>query len=196
MKKKAKPENSSNAIARRDPLMKRFEKNVPRDEVVEALSHHMEANPRVNQLVQMLLDPTYVNHAMGTLCSKVGLSLHEVMDYFRKTHMDVGLMRLYKHVPDVLEDVAEDAKRSIKTCWKCFGDGKVPKNKEESAECPECGGKGKLMVKGDDNARKLVFEAAGLTGKTGPLVAQQFNFAGVIPTEDHAKDIAKLMEGE
>lgn len=196
MKKRKKPVSSSNAIARRDPLMRRFEKNVPRDEVVEALSHHMEANSRVKQLVGMLLDPNYVNHAMGTLCSKVGLSLHDVMDFFRKTRLDEGLMRMYKHVPDVLEDTAKDAKRSIKTCWKCFGEGTVPKNKDESAECPECAGKGKLMVKGDTDARKLVFETAGLTGKTGPLVAQQFNFAGVIPSEDHAKDIAKLMETE
>lgn len=196
MTKRKRAGAPSTKIARRDPMMRRFEKNVPRDEVIEALSHHMEANARVKHLVGMLLDPVYVDDAIGTLCSKVGLTLHEVMDFFRKTRLDEGLMRMYKHVPDILEDTAKDAKRQIKTCWKCFGGKKVKKSKNELVTCPECDGEGELMVKGDTDARKLVFEATGLTGKTSPLVAQQFNFGGVLPPEDHAKSVAKLMEME
>lgn len=186
----------STSIARRDPLAKRLEKNIKRDEIAAVLSHHTHDNPRVQALMERLLDPEYKDVAIGTLCANVGLSLHQVVDFFRKTKMDEGLIRAYKHVPDMLEDTAKDALRTEESCWKCQGEKEIEKDGVKSL-CPECKGKGAIVVPGNTDARKLMFETVGLTGKRGPLVAQQFNFGpGTDSQEDVLKNVHRLMKGK
>lgn len=196
------PLTPSNKLARRDQLAKRFEKNLSRDETIAALSQHTEGNKRVEALVARLLDPEYRDVALGTLCERVGLSLHQLMDFYRKTKMDEGVMRVHKHVPDILEDTAKDALRSEESCWKCQGEGELltasdDEDDEEQTKspCPECKGKGSIVVPGNTDARKLIFETIGLTGKRGPLIAQQFNLGGASDSqEDVMKSVHRLME--
>lgn len=196
------PLTPSNKLARRDKLAIRMEKNIKRDELASALSHHTEDNKSVSALVDRLLDPEYANVSLGTLCQRSGLSLHQLMDFFRKTKLDEGLIRAFKHVPDMLEDTAKDALRTEESCWKCQGDGEIPvvgddeddEGEESKSPCPECKGKGSIVVPGNTDARKLMFETAGLTGKRGPLIAQQFNLGtGVDSQEDVMKSVHKLM---
>lgn len=195
------PLTPSNKLARRDKLAIRMEKNIKRDELASALSHHTEENKSVQALVDRLLDPEYATVSLGTLCQRSGLSLHQLMDFFRKTKMDEGLIRAFKHVPDMLEDTAKDALRKEESCWKCQGEGKIliagDDEDDEQAEspCPECKGKGVTVVPGNTDARKLMFETIGLTGKRGPLIAQQFNLGGGVDSqEDVFKNVHRLME--
>lgn len=189
------PLTPSTKLARRDQLAKRFEKNLSREDTVAVLAHHTEGNPRVEALVARLLDPEYKDVALGTLCERVGLSIHQLMDFYRKTKMDEGVMRVHKHVPDILEDTAKDALRTEESCWKCQGEKEIKDGEGKKSPCPECKGKGTIIVKGDTDARKLIFETVGLTGKKGPLIAQQFNLGGGADTqEDVMKNVHRLME--
>lgn len=192
------PLTPSTKLPRRDKLAIRMEKNIKRDDLVEALSHHTHDNQRVESLVARLLDPEYANVSLGTLCQRSGLSLHQLMDFFRKTKLDEGLIRAFKHVPDMLEDTARDALRTEESCWKCQGDGEIVADGDEEvvkSPCPECKGKGSIVVPGNTDARKLMFETVGLTGKRGPLIAQQFNLGGgADSSEDVVKNVHRLME--
>ena len=188
------PLTPSNKLARRDQLAIRMEKNIKRDELASALSHHTEDNKSIGALVDRLLDPEYAKVSLGTLCQRSGTSLHQLMDLFRKTKMDEGLIRAFKHVPDMLEDTAKDALSKEESCWKCQGDKEITVD-DETSPCPECKGKGITIVPGNTEARKLMFETTGLTGKRGPLIAQQFNLGGGADSqEDVLKNVHRLME--
>ena len=180
-----------------DPLARHVEKRMKRDEIAGILQPHAVENPRISGLINLLLDPDYRKVSLGKLCEKMGISTHEVVDHFRKTKLDQALLGMYDHVPEILEDTAIDAKSVERTCWKCFGEGEVKKDKDTLVICPECAGSKRLRKPGDSDARKLVFETAGLAGKRGPSTAIQLNVAGGgVTIEDVSKKTEEVLSGE
>ena len=156
----------------RSVVYKRFEETVGRESIMLSLSQVDDA--RANKLVMLMSDPLYRNHTMAKLSMICGLKLNDLRDLFRKGNMDVALMKMFKHVPEILEDTAIDAKSTVKTCWKCRG----KKVDDDDQMCLECSGSGQTRVVGDKDARGYVFEIAGLSRRGGPLIAQQFNVTG------------------
>jgi hypothetical protein len=157
---------------RKNVIFRRFEETVGREALQTALAQ--VDDDRASMLVDMMCDPYYQKQTLASLAKKCGLTLNEVRDLFRKANLDQALMKMYKHVPEILEDTAIDAKSSTKTCWKCNG-GRV---NAEGDDCLECNGSGQVRVVGDKDARGYVFDIAGLSRKGGPLIAQQFNVSG------------------
>ena len=141
--------------ARKDTLPRRFEAIVGRGEILEALE--ATGDRRADVLLSMMLDPAYSSHSFAKLCEKTGLRYQDVLDMLRRAKLDEGLLRMFKHVPDVLEDTARDARSRTKTCWKCDGRGSHRKR-----DCPECDGTGKIRVVGHVESRKMVLEATGI----------------------------------
>jgi hypothetical protein len=173
-----KPRKPKSPI-RKDTLMRRISDSVGRDEMLDVLAH--ASDERASRLLELLCDPAYRNHSFPKLCERVGLKQTEVLQHFRRFHLDQGLIEMARRAPQVMKDVAEDAMKHEVDCHRCGGQGEmvvegmVNQVEGQMVECPQCTGTGRLKTRGDAAARKLFFGAMGLTGKKGPLVAQQFN---------------------
>ena len=177
--------------------MRRIEAGIG-DEISPTLTH--SGDPRAQRLAETLLDPAYRHHSFGRLCERAGLSGREVVDLFRKYKIDEGIVRMSKHVPDVLEDTAIDAKSRMECCRRCDGLGSVPLTEKEDRECPVCYGSGQVRLPGDKNARELLFRANELTGK-GSLVSIQanvgppFDFVKIVRGADRVLDAEVVEKG-
>lgn len=166
--------------------VERFFNAVGRDEMIQALQ--ASEDPRIAQTVRLLMDvrPITVVEA----CRKTKTTMADLVDAFHKYQVNEGTVRMMRHIPKVMEDVAEDAKSKSEPCMRCDSHGCVPMPEdsplilEEQPEwvppgwrvCPQCHGRKEVRVPGDKLARELVFEAVGLTGKKAPAVAIQQNF--------------------
>jgi hypothetical protein len=120
---------------------------------------------------------------------KFNISLHEAQCLYTDHMRYQGLLRMSSQVPQVMADVAEDAKSRMRVCPRCDGEKVVEStrgNKRGRRVCPDCKGTGEVRVIGDKHARDLVFESMKLTGQKGPLVAinQDFGSRDVDPTLD------------
>ena len=192
----AKPKRRSKAsrahrsmVLRSEEALQRIDKLVPRSELASALSS--QSDQRFILLVQRLLDPDYSKHKLSTLCRSLDLNIRDMVEGFRDAKILEGWLRASLHLPDVMEDVAIDAKSRQVVCARCEGSGKIFRGKGDDAEqvnCPECSGDGQVRKSGDKDARNLMFESIGLTGKRGPLIAQQFN------TLDGTESLETLMK--
>lgn len=167
--------------ARIDMPMVNFTKALDQNALKNALAAYPE-DSRYRQLLELMLTPYQGSQpTLSTLCRKVNVSLTDLMNLMKDYHVAEGTIRMMQQLPQVMEDVGEDAKSQMKPCPRCDGEGTL---KEERAtedgvhltkQCPECKGKGEQRVTGDKHARDLMFETAKLTNQRGPLVAQQFN---------------------
>src|SRR5215510_3480265 len=162
----------------RDIPALRFWDTIDRNQFELALSDN-DKNDKYAAFLQALSDPTYARCSFPTLLRKFNISLHEAQTLYTDHMRHMGLLLLSSQLPEVMTDVAEDAKSYMKTCPRCDGDKVVVftrGNKKARKTCPECRGTGEVRMIGDKHARDLVFESVGLTKKQGPLFAMQQNF--------------------
>lgn len=183
--------------ASRDLPMRRFIENVPETEFSEALRDNPD--PKFALFYQARMDPAYINVSFSELCRKFQISLADVDDMWRKHQLHKGMIAMMNQVPQILTDVAEDAKTHMEFCQKCDGTGVIPDGVvEEGTEadtrtCPRCAGLGEVKVIGDKAARDLVFESIGLIGKKVPFNAIQMNFGLDSGLEDVLMSTSKLI---
>ena len=80
-------------------------------------------NPRASRLLDMMLDPAYKALSFGQLCSRAGLSGAAVMRLIIQRQLAEGMIRMARHLPDIMEDVTLAALDHNVTCMKCAGNG-------------------------------------------------------------------------
>jgi len=186
------------------PPMRQFEELVPRENLVTALA--TAEDPRFRALHAAMMTP------MGSKCSlisltrrgDIGLRWDEIVTYYRDFQMQRGMIAMVEHVPEVMRDIAIDSKSRMEVCPRCDGDGVIPDpgmtddSVHLTKPCLRCEGAGRIRVSGDAAARALMFEATGLKGQKGPLVAQQFNFGaqGLEPLEKTVQVVQRLIGGQ
>jgi len=162
-----------------------FMNAVGRDEMVQALEH--SGDPRMGRLVKLLMDVRPIS--VPAACRKASVTMVDFVEAYQKYKVHEGTVRLMKHIPQVMEDVGEDAKSKSEPCMRCDAWGYVKLREDEhlieeqpawvpegNRICPQCHGRKEVRVPGDKLARELAFEAVGLTGKKAPAVAIQQNF--------------------
>lgn len=154
--------------ARKDTATKTIESLIERPELANIVSEFDD--PRMKLLVSMLVSPDFRQHSLASICERAGVTNRELHDFIRQSKNLEALIRVYLMLPDVAENTAIDANSYNENCWDCDGTGDRGKRK-----CSTCHGRGIVRIKGDAEARKLVFGMVGLTGQRGPLIAQQFN---------------------
>lgn len=164
-----------------DALLKRMGEFIPRDDLASALSRASD-DARIAALAVRLIDPNFATTKLTKLANDLGLRYTDVVDGFRRAKLDEGMLRMFIRVPDILEDIAEDARTKIDACPRCDGEGEIHK-RGKSVTCPQCKGVGELRTPGDNEARRLTLEAAGIIGKRGGF-AQQINIGTVGGLED------------
>lgn len=184
-----------NKILRKDPTFKRLERSVPREEMVQLLQS--SGDDRVMKLVECLLssNPDMMKRSLASIASVCRLTQADLIRELSRARVQEGVLRMSKHIPKVLEDTAIDAKSRFEVCENCLGTGDMMDRENEPVKCVHCNGKGKIRKPGNTEARKLVFEAAGLTNKKGPGVNVNVGTPTEMPTVEHdMESIDRILE--
>jgi hypothetical protein len=179
------------AQARHDSAFQHFIDNV--DDAAFTAALEDAADAKYQSLLRARLDPRNRRTSFSKLCRNFGISIADVDDLYRKSQIHIGMIRSANHIPDLMEDIAIDAKSKLQYCTRCDGKGIVTDLVEDAGGsddfarsakserggiermCPMCKGVGEVRVAGDRTARDLVYESIGLIGRKGPMVAIQNN---------------------
>jgi hypothetical protein len=138
--------------------MKQLGENITQDEMVGSL--YCSTDERAVQLLQMMTDPAYSRFTLGKLCQRVGLNSIDLLNAFRNYQLLRGIVEMSRVVPEVMADVAEDARSRMGICKGCQGKGLI-----DTRRCPQCEGAGVTRVPGDHRSRKLLFQTLRLIEK-------------------------------
>lgn len=147
----------------------------------ELLDAFVKDDPDLETFARALHDPDYSRMSFVNLCKTFNVSLGKLQQVYTDGMRHMGLLRMAAQLPEVMANVAEDAKSKTITCQRCDGLKvvRLPVGSDElDRPCPACRGTGEISAPGDKHARDLVFESMKLTGQGGPLVAIQQNFTG------------------
>ncbi len=104
-----------------------------------------------------MLEPAYRSFSFAKLCQRVGLRYQDMLDLFRRYSLDLALLQMSTHLPDVMRQTAEDARSRTEICGACAGAGEIPVGKKMML-CRACEGRGERYIMGDWNCRKLIWE--------------------------------------
>lgn len=172
-----------------DPFMRSAVDAVPQEDLIAAFNS--SDDPRFKALLTAMTTPGNQHMTMLTLMRKHDITMAALLDCWKDHNHAVALMRAQAGVAQVYADVIEDAKSQRRVCPDCnnnpvFGD----------PACPTCEGSGHIRVKGDDVARKMVFESMGWAGKKAPLINNQNLFAApqYPQLSKTAADVSRLLE--
>ena len=147
--------------ADRDLALKWFFKNVPHAGFDEALL--MSGDQRFYRLHDALHDDACRRTSPGTLCRRFGISLSDLDDLWRSHNLSLGMLLMANHLPQVMEQLAEDSLSREEACPQCDVIGSVP-DVDTHVICPLCDGVGKIRVPGDAQALRLLFKMLRLIG--------------------------------
>ena len=158
------------------------------DELMEALE--FSPKERLQALRAAMLDPK-PGSSFKRNCAKYEVNLTDLVECCSDLQRARGVVAMLKHLPQVMEDVAIDAKSQTVYCQKCDGGGVIFVKDSDPKQCPQCKGKKEVRVPGDKDARNLVFEASNLKGRQAKVQIQQ-NF-GSPSVEDSINMVQKIL---
>src|SRR5262249_18462102 len=152
-----KDKHGCRAIVRadRDRFMKLFFENVPRPGFDDAMLS--SGDKRFFRLYDALHDDAYRNTSPGTLCRKFGISWFDLVQLWDQFNRDWAMIGMYTHLPEIMEDVAQDALSRHVVCERCDGEKEVIKIiidedgrvlERQLKICPVCQGVGQVRVPG------------------------------------------------
>lgn len=176
---------------RSEKFIRSMEKDVPRHDMAYALQ--LSEDQTLRQLGDMMTDSGYSRWSVARLCKELNVSYERLASCYHKSKVDEGKIRMAAHLPQVMEDTAIDAKSTEVLCPICSGTGSVADD-ESAVACKECNGKGSVRRPGDQNARKLIFESAGLTGKGIQIDARSLTLNSMDTLEDTLAVVRKVRE--
>lgn len=191
------PEDTVPSAPRKDVIADRLLEAMGADEMKDALG--ASSDPRALHLLRLMSDPRTRNNSIGSLRTAAKLSRMDLVDIFRDHKLSEAMIGLISKTPELFNDVAGDAMSRSLPCRTCKG-FQVIKDMDtgETVECTPCDGSGVEKVPGDKDARKIVFEVLGLTGKQGPLVQvnTQNNFGSAPKMGTVVRRTDKILMGE
>jgi hypothetical protein len=156
------------------------------------------------QRLAAALSSAQFNHSSPALLSRqMGVSLVDLRKSYEEFHKAVGLALQSEQIPEIMKQNAADALPTMEVCPRCDGLKIVPVMEEEGGEvsvrgnrrCPRCNGAGTVRKPGLMEAKKLVFDTAGLTQKGGGQVVQTQVNVGVPSLADTIEVREKVLGG-
>lgn len=168
----------------RDKPFRTFLDAIPREHFLGVLAAQPEESRLRSLLALMTADYSSYTHPplLVTLCKKAGVTMQDIMNLMKDHAVAEGTVKMMLSLPQVMEDVGEDAKTRKRTCTVCRGVGEIEvcdsegKPTGDMQTCLNCEGTGKVREIGDKHSRELMFETAELTNKPrGPLINQNFD---------------------
>jgi len=144
------------------------------------------SDERMRRLASEAMLPELKGSSFAKLAERLGLNFHMISEEYRAIKKSEGYIAAARHLPEIMEQVAEEAKSRVEVCETCDGLGNVPDIKafdelcavadaRQTArpteaprmKCKNCKGAGEIFIQGDVDRLKLVFDTFGLTGKGG-----------------------------
>lgn len=153
--------------------------------------------PKIQQFLKDLVSTKHKRWTISAIATKNGVTPAMLSDIWRKYNLSKGMLVLLNGIPEVSEHIVIDAKSTKDVCSRCDGLGKIygmPESDDKPKpilDCPLCDGKGTVRKAGNSEARKLMFEAAGITNKRGPNVVITNT---TVQVESVMDEIDKMME--
>lgn len=172
-----------------DHAYNRFLEGISEPDLHQALA--VDPKKKYQQALLMLTHPAYTRAlrrgsgkpgewSITAVLKKVGVTLPELMEVYGRYRTSQAVRIAMDRSPTIISHTADDAENRSVPCPRCDGFGTLDLDfsEEESSKkrkasvrtCPECDGTGKVIKSGDNEARKLVLEVAGIAGKKGPMV--------------------------
>jgi len=186
-----------------DVPMRRFRDNID----IDTLELFMSEHDKYAAFIIALHHPDHARLSFATICRKFNVTLHELQMLYTDGMRHIGLLNIANKLPQVMEDVAEDALAHQVLCARCDGKktlvevverdektGKILRTGERP--CPVCNASGQVREVGDKHARDLVFESMKLTKLSGPLVAINQTFGNdAAGLDSKMEGMLKLTQG-
>lgn len=144
-----------------------------------------------------LFNPKLKKTPIETLAKRCGIGIPQLRDIWRSARLDQGLLALLNEYPETMKDVARDARSTREACKFCGGTGQIvdehqppiivrmgkrgeePTTKPALTRCHSCDGEGWVRKAGDRDARQLMGEVLGVSGKKAPVFASTTNIFSV-----------------
>lgn len=208
------------------PMQRFWERcNIPQLEDALALS----TEKRWTELLRVMHHPITRNWSMTRIAKRCGLTLGDLTKFWRDSRMQQAMLITSDALPGVMQNIADDASNRKHACPRCDGYGTLlndragnsnyPQALDDSPQtpvfegavgtslnseqplrpCPECRGTGEVTARGDNDARKLLLEVGGVTGKKAPVIMNQHNhFPGSVENfvDKWDKDDGGVMDAE
>ncbi len=150
--------------------------------------------PQAEKFLAFLFNPRKRKTPIEVLAKQCGIGIPQLREIWRTARLDQGMMALLNAYPKAMEDVAKDSRSTREACKFCSGSGRIVdenapqrverprlihrKKREEVAEpepvlisCHSCRGRGWVRKSGDKEARALMGQILGVSGKPAPLFA-------------------------
>lgn len=160
------------------------------EEVKMALA--LSDSPRAHAFLAALAGPRGNTCTFATLARKCGMRSAALVKIWREYKLLQGTLAFLNGLPRVAEDMVEDARSTRISCPVCGGIGHIgPEGERNSLMCPQCIGTGTVRKFGNPDARKLIFEAVGITAKRGARLQQH-----VVQTDDGPSMIERVERAE
>lgn len=162
-------------------------------------------HPAARRFLAYLFDGRKRRTPIETLAKMAGLGIPQLRDIWRQARLDEGLLALLNEYPRTMKDVALDARSTREMCKPCGGSGKLIdesrpalRNRNDVAvpfyiDCPPCNGKGWVRKPGDKDARQLMGQILGVSGKAAPLVNTSVTNITLESVINDIESMSKLM---
>jgi len=167
----------------------------PKSKAVEfALASARDERFRV--FLERLSSPLCKRWSLATIAKTCEISLPEWAEFWQKATVQRALAKAQDALPNLADDLIEDARSRIVGCERCGGRGTLkaecPVCANQVTDCPHCNGKGivescpdcdgtgKQRKPGDVDARRMLLDMTGLGGRKAPAVQINQTFSSGI----------------
>src|SRR5215813_7426683 len=142
-----RPRTPGRPATRRDknrrPMPVRADRDRPINWLFALLRNHPDfgdvlefsGDERFLRLYDALHDEAYRNSSPGTLCRRFGVSLQDLVDVWRDYNSLLGQMYMATHLPQIMQDVTNNALSREVVCPRCDGLKNVRDGEAESRIC-------------------------------------------------------------
>lgn len=167
---------------------------------------------RFREYLERTMDPRCKHMSLAALAKERDIPLHEMAEFWQKAQHQRALAIAQNGIVEVMDDIVYDARSKDEPCGRCDGfgvvyveegmekfvDGVEKVNPRDPASrsiraCPMCKGNGKVKKSGDTDARKMLLETTGHTGKRSGgavQIVQHFGGAGMESAVDKLSKVS------
>jgi len=161
-KRKVKGQSRRTARLLFGPSSSQMESPEEREHMALVLSR--SADIRVQRMVTDLLrvDPDFKGKSLARIAEDHGLNFHMLSEEYTRLKKSEGFILAAHRIPEIMQQVAEDALNRWETCARCEGSGQV----DSPDGIVDCGCvDGKVYVAASIDHLKLMFDTFGLSSK-------------------------------
>lgn len=174
-----------------------------RQKLISTLSTAQLPQP-IARILGAIADPANDGVSLAKVCAAHDVSLSKLLDMFRTALLARGRLaatvRIATALPEVAQQVMEDAVGGERICSDCLGACRVseptPEDSERTVPCALCRGRGKRQFTPDHEVQKTALKIGGLLesgGGTKIAVNQNMlNFGGGADSESYDRLVTAL----